>query len=85
MFERIKDKISNMKSPESIKNDIESDIIEIGDIGVRNALEMNRAPTEMAIDRLDSIRLKGEEKNMTFASILASRQIDRIMEAKSEW
>ena len=48
-----------MKSPESIKNDIESDIIEIGDIGVRNALEMNRAPTEMAIDRLDSIRLKG--------------------------
>jgi len=85
MFENIRKKISNIKSPADVKSEIESEIIEIGDIGVRNALELNRAPTEMAIDRLDSIRLSGEEKNMTFASILASRQIDRIMEAKSEW
>jgi len=85
MFENIKKKISNIKSPQTLKEEIESEILEIGDLGVRSALELNRAPTEMAIDRLDSIRLRGEEMNMTFASILASRQIDRIMEAKSEW
>ena len=86
MFKNIKEKIGiSKKTPEDFQQEIRQEIIELGDVGVECALRLKRVPTERAIDRLDLIRLSGEEKKMTYVSNLASRQIDRIMEAKSDW
>ena len=81
MFENIRNLISKDKTPEQIKEQLEEEIIKLGDIGVKCALEYKNTPREMAIDRLDMIRLKGEEEHQTFVSVLASRQIDRIIDA----
>jgi hypothetical protein len=84
MFENIRDKISR-KTTEDYQTQVKREIIDLGDVGVACALKSERIPTELAMDRLDLIRLKGEEKNMVYVSNLASRQIDRIMEAKQDW
>lgn len=82
MFEKFRKKKNPIRETNKISEEIEHDILEIGDIGVRNAIQNNPEPVEVAITRLDFIRLKGEEKNMQFVATLASKQIDRIMEAK---
>ena len=64
---------------------MKDDIVELGDIGVECALKYQIAPTELAIDRLDTIRIRGEKDHMSFVATLASEQLDRIMEAKQEW
>ncbi len=81
MFENIKNLISKDKTPEQIRAELEIEIIKLGDVGVKCALEFKLIPREMAIDKLDMIRLKGEESHHTFVSVLASRQIDRIIDA----
>lgn len=84
MFEQIRNRISK-KDPDDIANDIEEDIIRLGDMGVACALRKERIPTEMAIDRLDSIRIRGQKLNYEFVVRSSSRQLDRIMDAKKEW
>ena len=88
MFERIRKKISK-KDPEEQQDDLKStivkDIISLGDKGVECALKHERIPTEMAMNRLDSLRLTGEEKGLDFVVTTSTRQLDRIMEAKKEW
>lgn len=81
MFENIKNIISKHKTPDELKSELEAEIIKLGDIGVKCALECKDTPRELAIDRLDMIRLRGEEDHHTFVSVLASRQIDRIIDA----
>jgi hypothetical protein len=86
MFKEIKKGlISRNNNLETLRSELVSDITSLGDVGVECALKLERAPTELAIDRLDTIRIKGEDNNMTFVSSTASRQIDRIMEAKHDW
>ena len=77
MFEKFR-----KKTPESMIKELEKEITQIGDIGTRNAIRHIPEPVEVAINRLDMIRLKGEESGMEFVATLASRQIDRILEAR---
>ncbi len=84
MFENIRNKISK-KDPDDLAKDVEADIMKLGDKGVECALRKERIPTELAMDRLDSLRIKGEELKYEFVVRSASRQLDRIMEAKKEW
>lgn len=76
MFEQFKKKIGLKKDQESLKETILSDIEELGDIGVECAIKKQRIPTEMAIHRLDQIRIKGIDT--PDISNTASKQIDRI-------
>lgn len=84
MFDNIKNRISR-KDPDDLVDDIEKDIQALGDKGVECALRQDRIPTELALDRLDSLRIRGEELNYEFVVRSASRQLDRIMEAKKNW
>jgi hypothetical protein len=86
MFKEIKEGIiSKNNDLEEIRSEVISDIISLGDIGVECALKIERTPTALAIDRLDTIRIKGENNNMGFVVNMASKQIDRIVEAKYDW
>lgn len=81
MFEKFKEVLGVSKNKDRIHQEIEDEIVELGDTGVECAMKKLSIPLEMAIERLDQIRLKGEKMGMGFIVISASRQIDRIREA----
>ena len=66
------------KESEKLREELEREIIAMGDVGVKCAFEGKDVPLEMALDRLDMIRLSGEKEGHEFVSSIASRQIDRI-------
>ena len=80
-IEYLKNLDSNNSESDEIQDNIEQEIMEIGDIGVRGAFNDELATVEMALDRLDMIRINGEKKNLQFTIDIATRQINRIRKA----
>jgi tetratricopeptide (TPR) repeat protein len=63
---------------------IDQGISELGDIGVTSVFDGDRAVTEISLDKLDMIRIKGEKMDQIQTRDMAIRQIERIHRAMKD-
>ncbi len=73
--------ISYLKDKENNEDELLQEIMGIGDLGVESAFNNRPVPVERALDRLDLIRIKTEKYDMTSATEMVIRQIERIRRA----
>ncbi len=64
-----------------LEDELMQDIMTMGDLGVESAFNNKPVSVECALDRLDLIRIKTEKYDMTSATEMVIRQIERIRRA----